>query len=75
MAQIVWTQESLEDIDSIAEYISRDSHYHAQRVVETIFELGDNLLEQPKSGRQVPELNDPDVRERFIYSYRLIYII
>lgn len=37
--------------------------------------MGDSLVEQPESGRVVPELNDPHVRERFIYSYRLIYEI
>ncbi len=76
MAQaVIWSQESLDDIDSIAEYISRDSLYHAQQVVEEIFERGDDLISQPKSGRKVPELNDPLVRECFIYSYRLIYEI
>ncbi|HED35550.1 MAG TPA: type II toxin-antitoxin system RelE/ParE family toxin [Gammaproteobacteria bacterium] len=76
MAQaVIWSQESLDDIDSIAEYISRDSLYHAQQVVEQIFDLGDSLAQQPQSGREVPELNAPDVRERFIYSYRLIYEI
>lgn len=74
MAQtVVWSQEALDDINSIAEYISRDSIYHAQHVVESLFELSDNLLDQPEAGRIVPELHDPHVRERFIYSYRLIY--
>ena len=70
---VIWSQEALDDIDSIAEYISRDSRYHARQVVETLFERGDSLLEQPESGRIVPELHDPHVREHFIYSYRLIY--
>ena len=56
MAQtLIWSQESLDDIDSIAEYISRDSLYHAQQVVETIFEHGSNVLDQPESGRKVPQ--------------------
>ena len=76
MAQaVIWSQESLDDIDSIAEYIGRDSLYHAQQVVETIFERVDGLPDQPESGRKVPELDDPLVREFFIYSYRLIYEI
>ncbi len=76
MAQaLIWSQESLDDIDSIAEYISRDSLYHAQQVVENIIERGDHLLDQPESGRKVPELDDPLIRECFIYSYRLIYEI
>jgi len=74
MAQtVIWSQEALDDIDSIAEYISRDSLYYAQRVVESIFDRGDSLSEQPEAGRKVPELNDSRVRERFIYSYRMIY--
>ncbi len=52
---------------------SRDSRYHAQQVVEKFFERGDSLPDQPESGRVVPELHNPHVREHFIYSYRLIY--
>ncbi len=76
MAQtVIWSQESLDDIDSIAEFISRDSPYYAQHVVEKIFQLTERLGNQPKSGRQVPEINDPLIKEIFIYSYRLIYEI
>jgi len=40
MAQaIVWSQEALDDIEAIAEYISLDSIYHAQRVVEEIIAI------------------------------------
>ncbi len=70
-----WSQESLDDIDAIAEYISRDAVYHAQRVVDHIFTVGETLLEQPKAGRMVPEFEQELIRERFIYSYRLIYEI
>ncbi len=74
MAQtLIWSQEALDDIDSIAEYISRDSLYHAQQVVERIVDMGESLPMQPRLGRVVPELNNPEVRERFVYSYRLIY--
>lgn len=72
-AEVVWSQASLDDIDAIAEYIHRDSPYHAQRVVEALLTLGDSIGEQPLIGRIVPELGDERVRERFLYSYRLIY--
>ena len=76
MAQsVIWSQESLDDLDSIAEYISRDSLYYAQQVVEHVLERGEGLIDQPKIGRKVPELNDGNVRECFVYSYRLIYEI
>jgi plasmid stabilization system protein ParE len=72
---IIWTQEALDDIDGIADYISRDSSYHAQRVVEALLDLGDSLIGNAHAGRVVPELNNPQVRERFLYSYRLLYEI
>ena len=74
MAQtLIWSREALDDIDSIAEYISRDSLCHAQQVAERLFELGESLRKYPKIGRVVPELGDSQVRECFLYSYRLIY--
>jgi toxin ParE1/3/4 len=35
--------------------------------------LADELPAHPELGRIVPELADPNVRERFLYSYRLVY--
>lgn len=57
------------------EYISRDPRYHAEQVVERLFDLAHELPAHPQLGRIVPELADPNVRERFLYSYRLIYEI
>lgn len=74
-ATIIWSQASLDDIDAIGEYIHRDSPYHAQRVVEALLALGESIAEQPLIGRLVPELGDERIRERFLYSYRLIYEI
>jgi len=40
MAQVaIRSQEALDDIDSIAEFISRDSLYHARQVVVRVFDL------------------------------------
>ncbi|MBI3344903.1 MAG: type II toxin-antitoxin system RelE/ParE family toxin [Gammaproteobacteria bacterium] len=51
MAQtLIWSHEALDDIDRIAEYISRDSLYHAQQVVERLFDLADELPAHPKLG-------------------------
>lgn len=71
--ELIWSSESLDDIDAIAQFIARDSLHHAKRVVEALFELGDAIAAHPLVGRIVPELNDADVRERFLYSYRVIY--
>lgn len=72
-ARLIWSNEALNDVSAIAEYISRDSSYHARRVTQEFFAIAETVVEQPKLGRVVPEQNDERVRERFLYSYRLIY--
>lgn len=72
-ARLIWSTEALGDLDAIAEYIHRDSPYHAQRVVDAALALAESIAEQPMIGRIVPELDDPAIRERFLYSYRLLY--
>lgn len=73
--RLVWTDEALEDIDGLAEYISRDSAYYARKVAQDILGLHDSILNNPLIGRVVPELGNEQIRERFIYSYRVIYEI
>jgi len=73
--RIVWSEEALEDIESIAEYIEKDSPFYAKSVVTKFFEKAELLKEFSLTGRIVPELNDTNIREIFVYSYRLIYQI
>lgn len=76
MAQtVIWSDESLSNVEGIADFIARDSLYYAQVVVSEIFAAGESLRDNPKRGRTVPELNNPAIRELFIYNYRLIYEI
>ncbi|RLQ23735.1 type II toxin-antitoxin system RelE/ParE family toxin [Seongchinamella sediminis] len=72
---VVWSGDALDDIDALAKYIARDSLFYAQQVVTEVMAAGDTLAGQPTRGRVVPELKEPSIRERFIYSYRLIYEI
>jgi len=73
MAKIIWSQEAEGDLDGTAEFISKDSPYYAWVVVDKILGMSRLLADQPKAGRVVPEYNEPVLRERFIYNYRLIY--
>lgn len=72
---LVCTNEALDDIDAIAQFIARDSLQHSRRVVDALFSLGDAIREQPMAGRTVPELGSAAVRERFSCSYRVVYEI
>lgn len=73
--QLEWSDEALEDIESIATYIEKDSPVYAKSVVFKIFEKAEIIRDFTELGRIVPELNDSTIREIFVYSYRLIYKI
>ena len=73
--KVEWTQPAYDDLRAIRDYIARDSHYYAQKVVDEAFDKTDRLADWPEMGRQVPEENDPTIRELIHYSYRIIYQI
>ena len=73
MAEVRWTPQASEDLDSIAEFIAKDSPQYACLFVTDVFQAVERLSEFPQSGRIVPELNDPIVREIILGNYRLVY--
>jgi len=73
--EVTWSPEATEDLELIAEYIARDSEFYARAVVTEILSVSRNIREFPLVGRVVPEIGDENIRERFIYSYRLVYRI
>lgn len=70
-----WSPEAIEDVESIASYIERDSPWYAKAVASRIVETAENIPDFPELGRIVPEIGDAAIRERFVYSYRIIYRI
>jgi toxin ParE1/3/4 len=73
MAEVRWTPQAADDLEAIAEFISQDSpHYSSLFVLDVLYAV-DRLIRFPKSGRVVPEINDPVVREVILGSYRIIY--
>ncbi len=73
--KVVWSPEAIEDLQSIVEYIERDSEFYARAVVINILDVSRNIKNLPLSGRVVPEIGDNNIRELFVYSYRVIYQI
>ena len=71
--KIKWSYEAIEDVESIAQYISRDSQFYAQATVSKIIDFSRSVAKFPQMGRIVPEVNNKRIRERLVYSYRLIY--
>lgn len=72
---VVWTDPAVGDLDSIHEYIARDTEVYADAMLQEIFDAVDRLENFPLSGRVVPELNDESTREVIVGSYRVIYDI
>ncbi len=73
--KVKWSPEAVEDVESIVEYISRDSQFYAQATVSKILDFSRSIGKFPKMGRIVPEFGDKNLRERLVYSYRLVYKI
>lgn len=71
--QLTWSPEAVEDIEAIAAFIERDSPWYAQVVASRIIEVAESIPEQPEMGRVVPEIGKTEIRERLVYSYRVIY--
>ena len=76
MVKIIWTQRSLNDLKSIAEYISKDSVKYASMTLERIIDVTKYLETNPRIGRMVPEVGRNDkIREIIFGNYRIIYKI
>lgn len=56
MAEIVWTEPALADIDAIADYIALDNPAAAKARVQRVFEHMDQLQQHPESGSKPNEL-------------------
>jgi addiction module RelE/StbE family toxin len=70
---LIWTETALQDLDEAAEYIARDSKFYAKAFVKESRQAARSLKRFPERGRIVPELGEPEIREIFVRSYRLIY--
>ncbi|NBC46801.1 MAG: type II toxin-antitoxin system RelE/ParE family toxin [Gammaproteobacteria bacterium] len=71
--RVVWSPEAADDLEEITSYIARDSVAYARAVATKILATTRTIPSSPKIGRTVPELGNQQIRERFVYSYRLIY--
>lgn len=54
--EVRWSPEAIEDLESIAEYIGRDSQYYAKAVVTEILSTSRSCSGFPLIGRIVPEI-------------------
>ena len=73
MTKLIWSPQSLRDLESIRDYVATDSPRYAALVVERIVHGVERLAGFPESGRVVPKRNDPQLREVVVRPYRVVY--
>ncbi len=73
--QVHWTQNSVNHLSGIYEYISLNSHTYAKNMVDRITRRSEQIGIQPISGRMVLEYYQDDIREVIEKPYRIIYRI
>ena len=56
MAEVIWTEPALSDLDAIADYIALENPDAARALVRRDFHHVEQLIEHPRSGSKPPEL-------------------
>lgn len=71
---VTWSREAGENLADIEEFIARDSPERAARFVDAIIDHAETMLaDNPGSGRIVPEIGSPGIRELIYRGYRVVY--
>lgn len=73
MARLVWTSEAVADIESIRDYIARTSPRYGALTAARLIQSMASIRQFPESGRIVPEVNRPEIREVIYGAFRLVY--
>jgi len=73
--KVHWTDNSIDHLLGIYEYIARNSQIYAKRTVDRIIRRSEQIAEFPMSGRKVPEYEAENIREIIEKPYRIIYRI
>jgi plasmid stabilization system protein ParE len=71
---VTWSREAGENLVDIEEFIARDSVERAIRFIDALIDHTEVMLaDNPRSGRGVPEIGNPDIRELIYRGYRIVY--
>lgn len=75
MAQIIWTEPALLDLNEIAEYIALDNNGAASHLVQKVFAKTERLEAFSELGRKPPELKKTRYKEIIVNPCRIFYRI
>jgi len=75
MAKVILSPEALRDLESIHEYISNDSEYYADKLIDKIIHRISILENNSLISKVVREFKNSLIREVIEGNYRIIYEI
>lgn len=73
MAEIVWTDPALDQLEEVAEYIALDKPEAASGFMKKVFSTVDRLEQFPDSGHVPPEVPNSVCRELYVRPCRIFY--
>lgn len=74
--KVIWAGSAVQDLESIIDYIAKDSPGNARKILIKIKNSASDLFHSPHRGRFVPELQNQGIllyREIIINPWRVIY--
>jgi toxin ParE1/3/4 len=83
MAEIVWSEPALSDLDAIADHIALEDRDAASKLVQRVFRHVEQLADHPQSGSRPRELKrsryrqlvEPPCRIFYRYDGRKVFIL
>ena len=69
--KVVWTEHALQCLTEIEDYIALDDPVTAVVFIDRLIRRTDILIDQPQSGRVVPEVPGRELRELIEGNYRI----
>jgi len=73
--KIIWSPFSIDRLTEIAKYIENDSPKNSKAFLDNVFQEIERIKLFPEVGRFVPELENRNIREIILDSFRVIYRI
>ncbi len=73
MAELIWSERAILDMENIYDYIANDSPTYAQLNAKSIVISVERLQMFPESGRHLPEFPHLPHRDVIAGNYRVVY--
>lgn len=71
--RLIWAPSARLDLRELASYIAESRPRASASFIKNVFHTVEHLSDFPRSGRVVPEFNDPNIREVIRRPCRIVY--